>query len=198
MKLDAEGRLVDFNIVAENNNGTHYEVKLQAFFAKKRTQSCPKPRYPSVIIMAPRLKVSSNVEAAYTPIADLVAKQIIDKILTAYSGPISTDSQRSLSEVTSSSNKNLLFDYQSLQRGHSEIAGITEDFMLEYRHFFKGQKQRLESQVKLALIARDGFKPVLSHEKLFVNRLPTKKPLRSLNVFWPKTLKIMSKKYLIW
>ena len=190
VKLDAQGRLVDFNIVGENNTGTHYEVKLHAFFAKKRTQSCPKPRYPSVIIMAPRLKVSSNVEAAYTPIADLVAKQIIDKLLTAYSGPISKDSQRSLSEVTSSSDKNLLFDYQSLQRGHSEIAGITEDFMLSIDISSRVKNKRLESQVKLALIARDGFKPVLSHEKLFVSKLPTKTPLRSLNVLWPKTLKI--------
>jgi len=40
------------------------------------------------------------------------------------------------------------------------------------------------------LIARDGFKLVLSHEKLFMSKLPTKTPLRSLNVFWPKTLKI--------
>ena len=190
VKLDAQGRLVDFNIVGENNTGTHYEVKLHAFFAKKRTQSCPKPRYPSVIIMAPRLKVSSNVEAAYTPIADLVAKQIIDKLLTAYSGPISKDSQRSLSEVTSSSDKNLLFDYQSLQRGHSEIAGITEDFMLSIDISSRVKNKRLESQVKLALIARDGLKPVLSNKKLFVSKLPTKTPLRSLNVFWPKTLKI--------
>lgn len=190
VKLDAQGRLVDFNIVGENNTGTHYEVKLHAFFAKKRTQSCPKPRYPSVIIMAPRLKVSSNVEAAYTPIADLVAKQITDKLLTAYSGPISKDSQRSLAEVTSSSDKNLLFDYQSLQRGHSEIAGITEDFMLSIDISSRVKNKRLESQVTLALIARDGFKPVSSHEKLFVSKLPTKTPLRSLNVFWPKTLKI--------
>ena len=190
VKLDAQGRLVDFNIVGENNTGTHYEVKLHAFFAKKRTRSCPKPRYPSIIIMAPRLKVSSNVEAAYTPIADLVAKQIIDKLLTAYSGPISKDSQLSLSEVKSSSDKNLLFDYQSLQRGHSEIEGITEDFMLSIDISSRVKNKRLESQVKLALIARDGFKPVLSHEKLFVSKLPTKTPLRSLNVFWPKTLKI--------
>ena len=190
VKLDAEGRLVDFNIVAENNNGTHYEVKIQAFFAKKRNQSCPKPRYPSVIIMAPRLKVSSNVEAAYTPIADLVAKQIIDKLLINYSGPISQDSQRSLSEVTSSSNKNLLFDYHSLQKGHSEIAGIIEDFMLSIDISSRVKDKRLESQVKLALIARDGFKPTFTQEKLFVSKLPTKTPLRSLNVFWPKTLKI--------
>ena len=81
VKLDAQRRLVDFNIVGENNTGTHYEVKLHAFFAKKRPQSCPKPRYPSIIIMAPRLKVSSNVEVAYTPIAEIVAKQIIDGLL---------------------------------------------------------------------------------------------------------------------
>ena len=46
VKLDAQGRLVDFNIVAENNNGTHYEVKLQAFFAKKRTLILPKAKIP--------------------------------------------------------------------------------------------------------------------------------------------------------
>ena len=169
-------------------------IKLNAFFAEKRTQSCPKPRYPSVIIMAPRLKVSSNVDVAYTPIAALVAKQIIDRIQKAYAGPISTDSLRTLSEVTSSSNKNLLFDYQSLQRGHSKIAEITEDFMLSIDVYSRVKHNRLESQVKLDLIARDGFKPALSHEKLFVNRLPTKTPLRSLNVFWPKTLKIDDQK----
>ena len=190
VKLDAQGRLVDFNIVDENNTGTHYEVKLHAFFAKKSTQSCPKPRYPSVIIMAPRLKVSSNVDAAHTPIADLIAKQISDKLFTAYSGPISQNSQRSLSEVTPTSNKNLLFDYQSLQRGHSEIAAITEDFILSIDISSRVKNKQLESQVKLALIAREGFKSVLSHEKLFVSKLPTKTPLRSLNVFWPKTLKI--------
>ena len=194
VKLDARGRLVDFNILSEKNTGTHYEVNLRAFFAKKRTLSCPKPRYPSVIIMAPRLKVSSNVDVAYTPIAALVAKQIIDRIQKAYAGPISTDSLRSLSEVTSSSNKNLLFDYQSLQRGHSKIAEITEDFMLSIDVYSRVKHNRLESQVKLDLIARDGFKPALSHEKFFVNRLPTKTPLRSLNVFWPKTLKIDDQK----
>jgi len=190
VKLDAQGRLVDFNIVGENNTGTHYEIKLNAFFAKKLTQSCPKPRYPSVIIMAPRLRVSSNVDAAHTPIADIVSKQIIDQLVNVYSGPISQNSQRSLSEVTSASNKNLLFDYQSLQKGHSEIAGITEDFMLNIDISSRVKNKRLESQVKLALIARDGFKPVLSREKLFVSKLPTKTPLRSLNVLLPKSLKI--------
>ena len=190
VKLDAQGQLVDFNILGENNTGTHYEVKLHAFFAKKRTQSCPKPRYPSLMIMAPRLKVSSNVDAAHTPIAGLMAKQIIDKLLKSYAGPMSQDSQRSLSEVISSSKKNLLFDYQSLQRGNSEIAKITEDFLLSIDVYSRVKNKRLESQVKLALIARDGFAPVLSHEKLFVNKLPTKTPLRSLNVLLPKILRI--------
>jgi hypothetical protein len=36
IKLDTEGRLVDFTIIGEKNTGTHYEIKLNAFFAQKK------------------------------------------------------------------------------------------------------------------------------------------------------------------
>ena len=53
IKLDTEGRLVDFTITGEKNTGTHYEVKVNAFFAQKSNDYCPKPRYPSVTVLAP-------------------------------------------------------------------------------------------------------------------------------------------------
>ena len=45
VKLDARGRLVDFNILSEKNTGTHYEVNLRAFLLKTHS-ILPKAKIP--------------------------------------------------------------------------------------------------------------------------------------------------------
>lgn len=190
VKLDTRGQLVDFNILGEKNTGTHYEVRLQAFFAKKISKVCPKPRYPRVRIMAPRTKVSSNVDIVYTPIADLVAKKVIEGFLDSYSGHIIQSTQKSLSDLKSVASQNVLFDYHSLQSTNVQNKGSTEDLMLNLEVFSKVINRQLESRVKLALVERDGYSKAFHSELLFSNKLPIKTPIRSLNVIMPKGLEL--------
>lgn len=190
VKLKTQGQLVDFNILDEENTGTHYEVKLQAFFAKKINQSCLKPRYPSVILMAPVTKVSSNVKVSYSWAADYVAKQIIEGIFASYPGPIIENTQSSLSDIKSTASKNALFDYQSLQGINPRIRNIQEDFMVQLDVFSRMRQKRLESHVTLVLVDRRTFVAELRHEHILSSKIPAKTPLRSLNVLMPKTLKV--------
>ncbi len=190
VKLDTQGRLVDFNIIREKNNETNYEITLIAFFAKIIDKNCPKPRYPSVKIMIPSIKVAPNVNIAQIPIADYVASQIITRLIEFYAGPITKSSQRSLSKFKSDGTKDPLFDYQSLQGSKPGSLDITEDFIFDVDVFSQVKSGQLESHVKLALIDRNGLAPVLHGEHMLTTKLPAKTPLRSLNILMPKNLKV--------
>lgn len=190
IKLDTQGKLIDFNIQSEKNTGTHYEVELQAFFARKASKTCSNPRYPGVRIMMPRTKVSSNVHVLYAPLTDYVAEKIIKAFLESYSGPISQSTERSLSDVKSVASTNVLFDYQSLQSTAANNLHITEEYMLDVDVFSKIKNKRLESHIKLELVESKRYNVVLSREHVLSNKLPIKTPLRSLNVLMPKSLEV--------
>lgn len=188
--LDTQGQIVDFNILGEENTGTHYEVKLQAFFAKKVNKTCLKPRYPSVLIVAPRTKVSSNVNISYASIAHHVANKIIEGFVDIYPGTIVENAHSSLSDIKSIASKNALFDYQSLQSVKPTRLNSHEDFILHLDVFSRMKRDQLESHVTLALIDQHKFGATLQHAHVLSHRLPNKTPFRSLNVLMPKSLKI--------
>ena len=191
VKLDTQGRLVDFNILSEKNNDTHYEITLQAFFAKRKFDTiCPKPRYPSVKVMKPSTKVASNVNIGQTSIADYVARQVIDGLVRSYAGPITESTGRTLSSIKSEGTKDQMFDYQSLQSAKPKNMDIREDFIFDVNIFSQVKNDRLESHVKLALIESQGLVRVLDREHIIPSKLPPKTPLRALNILLPKNLKV--------
>ena len=190
VKLDTQGQLVDFNIMDEKNTGSHYEVKIQAFFAEKKSQSCNNPRHPSIKVMAPQIEISSSVDTTQLPIADFVSSTIIEALLNYYPGPIS-QSDLEMSDALGSTNvKFPLFDYKSLQTGGSRTANITEDFVLNVSVSSYVKNKKLQSRVKLSLVALTGSYSGIELEEIFTSKLPAKFPIRSLSVLWPKVLKV--------
>ena len=190
VKLETQRQLVDFNIVGETNTGTHYEVKLQAFFAKKISQSCPKPKYPSIKVMAPHIKVSSSVDINNFQIAGFISSTIIDPIVKHYPGHISKSPNEMSESIIANGTKFPLFDYKSLQIGGLQKGDINEDLIFNvFVHSYVNNK-KLQSHVKVSLLARTGSYPGLELEELFTSQLPAKFPIRSLSVLWPKILKI--------
>ena len=194
VKLETQRQLVDYNIVGETNTGTHYEVKLQAFFAKKISQSCPKPKYPSIKVMAPHIKLSSSVDINHFPIAGFVSSTIIDPIVKTYPGHISKSPNEMSESISSEGTKFPLFDYKNLQTGGLRKGHVNEDLILNvFVHSYVNNKE-LQSHVKVSLLSRTGSYPGLELEELFTSQLPAKFPIRSLSVLWPKVLKIEPEK----
>ena len=190
VKLNTQGQLVDFNIMEEKNTGSHYEVTLLAFFAKSRRQTCRNPRYPSIKVMAPQTKISSNVEIIQSPIVDFISSTIIDPLVKFYPGPISKSPNKMLGGSTSNTANPALFDYYSLQSGQSQKSDISEDFILNVSVHSKVKNNALQSHVKLSLVPRNGPYSGLEIEEMFTSQLPAKFPIRSLSVLWPKVLKV--------
>ncbi len=190
LKLSTKGQLVDFNIMNEKNTGSHYEVKLQAFFAQKKNETCRNPRHPSIKVMSPQIKISANVDVTQIPIAEFVSSIILDSLVKYYPGSISK-SRYKLSEVMDANNtQSSLFDYQSLQTGGSPKVDINEDFILNVSVHAKVKNNKLQSRVKLFLLARNEAYAGLELEEIFTSQLPAKFPVRSLSVLWPKILKV--------
>ena len=190
VKLSTKSQLVDFHIIQENNTGTHYEVKLQVFFAETQRQTCRNPRYPSIKIMAPQTKIASNVDITQLKIADFVSSTITEPLVKYYPGPISQSLYKMSEAITSNTTKDRLFDYQSLQSGGTKKFNINEDFILNVFVHSSVKNKKLQSKVKLSLIARTGSYADLELEELFTSQLPATFPIRSLSVLWPKVLKI--------
>ena len=140
--------------------------------------------------MTPSTKVASNVKIGQTLIADYVARQIIDRLMGSYAGPITESSGQTLSNIKSEGTKDQLFDYQSLQSAKPKNIDIREDYIFDVGVFSKVKNGRLESHVKLALIKREGFVQILHREQIIPSELPSKTPLRSLNILLPKNLKV--------
>ena len=190
VKLNTQGQLVDFNIIEEKNTGSHYEVKLQVFFAEKQSQTCRNPQHPSIKVMAPRTKISSNVDIAQFPIADFVSSTIIEALVNYYPGPISKSDYEISEVVRSNTATSPLFDYQSLQAGGSQKVDINEDFILNVSVNSYVKNKKLQSRVKLSLVAMTGSYSGLELEDIFTSQLPAKLPIRSLSVLWPKVIKV--------
>ena len=139
--------------------------------------------------MAPHIKVSSRVDINSFPIAGFISSTIIDAIVKNYPGHISKSPNEMSDSIIAKGTKTSCFDYESLQIGGLRNRDINEDFINVFVHSYVNNK-KLQSHVKVSLLARTGSYPGLELEELFTSQLPTKFPIRSLSVLWPKTLKI--------
>ena len=190
IKLDTNASLVDFSILGEKNTGTHYEVKLNAFFAARDNKYCHKPRYPSVTILAPSIRISETVDFRYKDFAELIAIQLKNTLEGSYAGPISATSSIKLGNIQNVKSKNLSFDYESIQSGNFSSTSVDGDYLVDTSIAMQMDGRRIENHVELSLLKQPGFEPLLTLENKFVANLPFKTPLRSVNVLWPKLLSI--------
>ena len=188
IKLDLEGRLVDFTIIGEKNTGTHYEVKLHAFFAQKSEEYCPKPRHPSVTILAPNIRISETVDFRYKDFAKLIVAQFSDSFGSSYAGPMSGSPTINLDSIKTAASKNLLFDYNSIQSGNLSSVSVEGDYLISTSIDMRMDGRRIENHVQISVVQQSSFTPVLNLEQSFVTNLPIKTPLRAVNVLWPKWL----------
>ena len=194
IKLDTEGRLVDFTIIGEKNTGTHYEVKVNAFFAQKSNDYCPKPRYPSVTVLAPNIRVSETVDFRYHDFAERIARHITDSFESSYVGPMTGAPTIKLDKIQSTASKNLLFDYNSIQNGKVSSERVDGDYLVNISVDMRMDGRRIKNHVKVSVIQQSDFTPILALEQEFVTNLPLKTPLRAVNVLWPKWLNIEQNK----
>jgi hypothetical protein len=194
IKLDTEGRLVDFTIVGEKNTGSHYEVKLNAFFAQKSNEYCPEPRYPSVTMLAPNIQISETVDFRYADFAELIALQFKDSFESAYAGTIIGYPTIKLKNIKGKESKNLLFDYNSIQGGNLSSASVDGDYLINTSINMRMDGRRIENQLLVSVLKQSDFTPLLTLEQKFVSNLPLKTPLRAINVLWPKWLNIEQNK----
>jgi hypothetical protein len=188
IKLDLEGRLVDFTIIGEKNTGTHYEVKLHAFFAQKSEEYCPKPRHPSVTILAPNIRISETVDFRYKDFAKLIVAQFSDSFESSYAGPMSGSPTINLDSIKTTASKNLLFDYNSIQSGNLSSVSVEGDYLISTSIDMRMDGRRIENHVQISVVQQSSFTPVLNLEQDFVTNLPIQTPLRAVNVLWPKWL----------
>jgi hypothetical protein len=194
IKLDTEGRLVDFTILGEKNTGTHYEIKLNAFFAQKSNEFCPKPRYPSVTMLAPNIGISETVDFRYADFAELIALEFKDSFEGSYAGKISSAPNIKLGNIQSNASKKLLFDYNSIQSGNLSSASVDGDYLINTSISMRMDGRRIENQVLVSILKQSDYTPLLTLEQEFISNLPLKTPLRAVNVLWPKWLNIEQNK----
>ena len=194
IKLDTQGRLVDFTIIGEKNTGTHYEVKLNAFFAQKSNEYCPKPRYPSVTLLAPNIGISETVDFRYADFAELIALQFKDTFKSSYAGTIFGESSIKIKNLQSNASKNLLFDYNSIQSGNFSSASVDGDYLINTSINMRMDGRRIENQFLVSVLKQSDFTPLLTLEQEFIANLPLKTPLRAINILWPKWLNIEQNK----
>jgi hypothetical protein len=194
IKLDTEGRLVDFKIIGEKNTGTHYEVKLKAFFAQKSNEYCPKPRYPSVTMLAPNIRISETVDFRYANFAELIALQFKDSFESSYAGTIFRKSAIKIKDIQSNTSKNLLFDYNSIQSGNLSSVSVDGDYLINTSINMRMDGRRIENQLQVSVLKQSDLNPLLTLEQEFTANLPLKTPLRAINVLWPKWLNIEQNK----
>ncbi|MDA9989417.1 flagellar assembly protein T N-terminal domain-containing protein [Paracoccaceae bacterium] len=194
IKLDTEGRLVDFTIIGEKNTGTHYEVKLNAFFAKKSNEYCPKPRYPSVTMLAPNIEISETVDFRYTDLAELIVLQFKDSFESSYAGTIFTEPTIKIKDIQSNASKHLLFDYNSIQSGNLSSVSVDGDYLINTSINMRMDGRRIESQLLVFVLNQSDLTPLLTLEQEFTSNLHLKTPLRAINVLWPKWLNIEQNK----
>lgn len=194
VKLDTKGRLVDFAIVGEKNTGTHYEVELNAFFAQKSDDFCPKPRFPSVSVMFPNIQISQTVDFRYHDFASLISTQIKENFESKYPGPVLEAPQVKLESIQRTASKNLLFDYNSIQSGNLSKPIVDGDYIVNISIQMRMDGISIKNQVQIDVLNQRDFMPFLSLDQEFVTNLPLKTPLRALNVLWPKWLNIEQNK----
>ena len=194
IKLDTEGRLVDFTIIGEKNTGTHYEVKLNAFFAQKSKEFCPKPRYPNVTVLKPSIQISETVDFRYNDFAKQIAMQMKDSFKGSYLGAVSEAPTILLDSIKNISSKNLQFDYNSIQSGNLSTTSVDGDYLLNISIKMRMNGRRIENQLQISILQQQDLTPLLTLEQEFVSNLPLKTPLRAVNVLWPEWLNIEQNK----
>lgn len=186
ISLNTNAQLVDFSILAEQKTETHYEVSVEAFFAKKSRTKCQNPRYPSIFLLKPNSHVASNVHIRYRELAGNVSNQLHDFLLQTYPGITIDKPILSLEDYRKSISKNRLFSYSALQTNQPVTASA--DFIVEPVVRVVRSGKFLNTDVKMTVFLGSNLSKHETYESRLTSKLPEKSPFKTINVLTPKDI----------
>ena len=188
VSLNTNAQLIDFSVLKERKNETHYEVVVEAFFAKKSRSECQNPRFPSILLLKPKSYVSSNVDVRYHDSAENISAQLQDTLVKFYSGPVHDYSNLSLDDYKKSVSKNRLFSYSFLQS--NQPASHSADFIIGSSVRVHRSGKTLNADVKLNVLMGADHSVYTEYERRLTAKLPEKTPFKTLNVLTPKDINL--------
>ncbi len=190
IKLDTDAGLVDFNILKERNRGTHYELSIEAYFAKKIANNCENPRYPTLSILSPELHVDANVDFRYENVSHKLANLLHEKIELNYKGSVIDASNFTLSMLTRSVQQNRLLDYSYLQNKHSKNSNLPRKSLVNSTIRSKLKGNKILHEVILSLHHSLDDTDYIKTADVMETNLPVKTPVRLLNILQSDEVKL--------
>lgn len=188
VSLDTNAQLVDFSIIGEEKSDTHYEVYVEAYFAKKSRTQCQNPRFPSILLLRPKSHFASNVHIRYRELAGNVSSQIKDLLLQTYPGTITDHSNLSLEDYKKSISKNRLYSYSALQT--NQAVSASADFIIEPIVRVGRSGKVLNTDVKMTIYLGSDLSKYEIYERRLTSKLPEKSPFKTINVLTPKDINL--------
>ena len=188
VSLNTNAQLIDFSVLKERKNETHYEVVVEAYFAKESRSACKNPRFPSILILKPKSYVSSNVDFRHHELAGNISKQFHQRLSQFYSGPVHDYSTVSLKEFKKSTSQKRLFSYSLLQS--NKTAFKSSDFIIGSSVHLHRTGKTLIADVKLTVIMGADHSVYVEYEHRLTAKLPEKSPFKTINVLTSKDVNL--------
>ena len=188
VSLNTSAQLIDFNVLKENKTETHYQVSVEAYFAKQSRSQCQNQRLPSILLLKPESYVSSNVDVRYHELAGSISNQLQQALAQFYSGVVHDYSNLSLGDYKKSASKNRLFSYSSLQS--NQTASNSADFIISSDVRVHRAGKTLNADVKLNVLLGSDHSVYKEFEQRLTTKLPEKSPFKTINVLMPKDVKL--------
>ena len=188
VSLNTNAQLIDFSIVEEKKNETHYEVFVEAYFAKKSRSQCQNPRFPSILLLKPKSYVTANVDVRYHGLAGSISEQLQGLFAQFYSGTVHDYSNLSLDDYKKSISKNRLYSYSSLQS--NQPVSVNADFILGSSVRVHRSGKTLYTDVKLTVFLGSDLSVYSEYESRLSAKLPEKSPFKTISVLTPKVINL--------
>jgi hypothetical protein len=188
VSLNTNAQLIDFSVLKEGKTETHYEISIEAYFAKKSRVQCQNPRLPSILILKPMSYVSSNVDVRYHELAGSISNQLQKTLSQFYSGAVHDYTNLSLDNYKKSASKNRLFSYSSLQT--NQPAPKSTDFIVGSAVRVHRSGTTLITDVKLTILLGSDLSVYTEYERRLTAELPKKSPFKTISVLTPKDISL--------
>ena len=188
VSLTTNAQLIDFSVLNEGKNETHYEVSVEAYFAKKSRSRCQNPRFPSILLLKPKSYVSSNVDVRYHELAGSISNQLQETLAQFYSGDVHDYTNLSLDDYKRSTSKNRLFSYSSLQS--NQPVSKNADFIIGSAVRVHRSGKTLNADVKVTVLLGSDLSVFNEYERRLTAQLPQKPPFKTISVLTPKDINL--------
>ena len=186
VSLNTNAQLVDFSIIGEEQDETHYVVAIEAYFAKKSRSQCQNPRFPSVLLLKSRNLVESNVHIRHRELAAKSSQQIEDLLLRTFPGQIIDNSNLTFEEYQKSASKHRLFSYAALQT--NQTISASADFIIEPVVRVGRTKKIITTSIKMNVYLGSELSKYNVYEADLTYALPEKSPFKTINVLSVKEI----------